>query len=263
MELKGKCGALKGIFGMMVIATALTGCGGSSTDSASSTNSAASSTSSVGPVVDRAAGTIALSSATYEASAASGAIVTIYRSGSGSGAASATYATANGSAVAGTDYTATSGSLTWNAGDTSSRIVVVPVAASALGKSFAISLISIEGQAGFGNPSSATIQVSSTAASNSSSSGSSSSGTTTDSATLQWTAPTDNTDGSALTNLVGYNIYYGTSSSAMTNKIAINTVGITNYVIQNLQSGNWYFAMTAVNSSGVESALTSTVEATL
>ncbi len=259
MELKGKGSVLKGLFGMMVIATALTGCGGSSTDSASSTNSAASSTSSVGHVVGNAAGTIALSSATYQASAGSSAIVTVYRSGSGSEAASATYATGNGSAVAGTDYKATSGSLTWNAGDTSSRIVVVPVGGSASGKTFAISLTSIKGQASYGNPSSAIIQVSSTAAS----SGSSSSGTTTTSATLQWTAPTDNTDGSALTNLAGYNIYYGTSSSAMTNKIAITTVGITNYVIQNMQSGTWNFAMTSVNSSGVESALTGTVQATL
>jgi hypothetical protein len=66
-----------------------------------------------------------------------------------------------------------------------------------------------------------------------------------------------------LTNLLGYNIYYGTSSGAMTSKIAISTVGITNYVIQNMNSGTWYFAMTSVNSDGTESPLTGTVQATL
>src|ERR1700761_6034581 len=125
---KGKINALKGIFGMMVVATALTGCGGSSTDSSSaSTESAASSTSSVGPVANSVMGTIALSSAAYQASAASSAIVTVNRSGSGSGTASVGYETVNGSAVAGSDYTATKGTLTWNDGDTSSRIIVVPV----------------------------------------------------------------------------------------------------------------------------------------
>src|SRR4029453_5899928 len=36
------------------------------------------------------------------------------------------------------------------------------------------------------------------------------------SATLSWTPPTRNTDGTTLTNLPGYRIYYGTSSGSLT-----------------------------------------------
>ena len=313
MLFKGKGKALKGIFGLMVVATALAGCNGSSGDSSSSSTDSASSAASIGQTVNSSMGTIALSSATYKANAASSAIVTVNRSGSGSGEASVHYTTVNGSATAGADYTATSGSLVWKDGDTSARSVAVPVGSSAHGKMFAISLTSVEGQAAYGDPSSATIQVAATTASSSSggtssstssSSGGSSSGTTaassgsssgstvasgssssgstkasssssgttssssgttasTGTASLQWTAPTDDTSGAVLQNLKGYNIYYGTSSGSMTNKIAITTAGITNYVIQNMQSGTWYFAMTAVNTSGVESVLTSTVQASL
>ena len=55
----------------------------------------------------------------------------------------------------------------------------------------------------------------------------------------------------------------GPSGNAFTNKININTVGIQTYVIDNLSSGDWVFALTAVNSAGVESALSGPVEVTL
>jgi hypothetical protein len=80
---------------------------------------------------------------------------------------------------------------------------------------------------------------------------------------LSWRAPTDNTNGTALTNLAGYNIYYGTSASAMSTKISITTVGLMDYVVGNLAHGTWYFAITSVNSTGEESALSGTVSATL
>src|SRR4051812_19177215 len=38
-------------------------------------------------------------------------------------------------------------------------------------------------------------------------------------ASLSWLAPIENTDGSKLTNLGGYTIYYGTESSALTQTI--------------------------------------------
>jgi hypothetical protein len=49
----------------------------------------------------------------------------------------------------------------------------------------------------------------------------------------------------------------------MTNKISVNTVGVLTYVISDLSSGNWYFAVTSVNSAGVESSLSGTVETSL
>ncbi len=85
----------------------------------------------------------------------------------------------------------------------------------------------------------------------------------TGSATLTWTAPTQNTDGSALTNLAGYKILYGTSPSALTSVITLNNPGLTTYVIDNLPAGTWYFGMRAVNSQGVESATTSLVSKTI
>lgn len=73
-------------------------------------------------------------------------------------------------------------------------------------------------------------------------------------ATLSWTAPTENTDGSALANLSGYRIRYGTSAGALTQTIVIDNASVTTYVVEDLAPATWYFAVTAVNSSGSESA---------
>ncbi len=81
--------------------------------------------------------------------------------------------------------------------------------------------------------------------------------------TLSWSAPTENTDGSALTNLTGYDIYYGTSASSMTQKITISTVGMLTYVVSNLASGTWYFQVESVNAAGVDSSPSTTVSTTI
>jgi hypothetical protein len=65
-------------------------------------------------------------------------------------------------------------------------------------------------------------------------------------ATLSWVAPDQNTDGSALTNLAGYRIYYGTGADALTEVIELPTVGITAYVIDNLTAGTYYFSIRAI-----------------
>jgi hypothetical protein len=74
----------------------------------------------------------------------------------------------------------------------------------------------------------------------------------TGSATITWTAPTTNTDGSPLTDLNGYRVYYGLSVSALTNMVDV-PVGILMHRFDNLNSGVYYFAVTARNSSSVES----------
>lgn len=71
--------------------------------------------------------------------------------------------------------------------------------------------------------------------------------------TLSWTAPTQNTDGTALNDLAGYRIYYGTSPGNYPNPISINSAGMTTYVVGNLSPGTYYFVSTAVNSMGIES----------
>lgn len=71
--------------------------------------------------------------------------------------------------------------------------------------------------------------------------------------TVSWAAPQLNTDGTPLTDLSGYKIYYGTSATSLSKVVSVGT-NLTAYVIQNLSSGTWYVAMTALNSQGVESA---------
>lgn len=85
----------------------------------------------------------------------------------------------------------------------------------------------------------------------------------TGSATLSWTPPTQNTDGTTLTNLSGYKIYYGTSASAMTQVITISNTGVVQYVVDNLSPATWYFAVKAVSANGVESDFSATVSKTI
>jgi len=73
------------------------------------------------------------------------------------------------------------------------------------------------------------------------------------SVTLNWTPPTQNTDGSVLTDLAGFKIYYGTSPDNYPNEITIDNPGITTFVVDNLTPDTWYFVSTAFNASGEES----------
>jgi len=77
--------------------------------------------------------------------------------------------------------------------------------------------------------------------------------------TLAWTPPTENTNGSTLTNLAGYHIYYGTSQSNLSKVVDISNPGVASYVLSDLTSGTWYFALTSVNSAGVESERSSII----
>jgi len=73
------------------------------------------------------------------------------------------------------------------------------------------------------------------------------------SATLTWVAPSENTNGTPLTNLAGYQIYYGTSSTAMTQTLQVANPGIVTYVVSNLSPGTWYFSVRAYTSAKMES----------
>ena len=73
------------------------------------------------------------------------------------------------------------------------------------------------------------------------------------SASLSWTAPTQNEDGSALLDLAGFKVYYGSSSRNYTNQIRIDNASITTYLVDNLTPGTYFFSTTAFNASGVES----------
>jgi hypothetical protein len=81
--------------------------------------------------------------------------------------------------------------------------------------------------------------------------------------TLNWQPPTQNTDGTPLTNLAGYDIHYGTASGKYTQTVTIDNPGIATYVVGNLSPGTYYFSVTAVNSQGTESPLSSEVSTTV
>ena len=76
-------------------------------------------------------------------------------------------------------------------------------------------------------------------------------------ATLSWTAPTTNTNGTPLTDLAGYTIYYGTDASDLTQTIQVPTPNTTSYEISNLPAGTYYFAVAAYNADGMQSDLSS------
>jgi hypothetical protein len=82
-------------------------------------------------------------------------------------------------------------------------------------------------------------------------------------ATLSWTAPDQNTDGSVLTNLAGYRIYYGTIANVLDQVIDIPSVGMTTYVVDNLTAGTYYFSIRAYNAAGAESAFSPIVSDTI
>ena len=73
-------------------------------------------------------------------------------------------------------------------------------------------------------------------------------------ATVSWVAPTENVNGTALTDLAGYNVYYGTNSASLNQKAAVSNAGATAYTVNGLTTGTWYFAVTSYTSDGVESA---------
>jgi outer membrane lipoprotein-sorting protein len=71
-------------------------------------------------------------------------------------------------------------------------------------------------------------------------------------ATLSWDAPTTNADGTPLTDLAGYRIYYGTSSGNYSQNI--NVGNVTTYTVDNLTEGaTYYFTATAYDAAGNES----------
>ncbi len=74
-------------------------------------------------------------------------------------------------------------------------------------------------------------------------------------AALSWVAPTQNSDGSQLTNLAGYNIYYGTDPSALTQTIQVTNAAALGYTVTGLATHTtWYFTVTSYTSAGEESA---------
>jgi hypothetical protein len=72
---------------------------------------------------------------------------------------------------------------------------------------------------------------------------------------VSWVPPTVNDDGSTLTDLAGYKIHYGTKTGSYTGSVTVPNAGISRYELESLPTGQVFIAMTALNASGAESAL--------
>lgn len=85
--------------------------------------------------------------------------------------------------------------------------------------------------------------------------GTSSPGTGT--AKVSWVAPTENSNGTALTNLAGYTVYYGTNASTLSSSqsVQVSNPAALSYTVTGLSSGTWYFAVASYTTSGQASAL--------
>jgi len=81
--------------------------------------------------------------------------------------------------------------------------------------------------------------------------------------TLSWQAPTERADGTPLSDLAGFRIFYGRSRDNLDTTVDLSNPGLSRYVVENLRRGNWYFAMTAYDQAGLQSSRSPTVEARL
>ena len=73
------------------------------------------------------------------------------------------------------------------------------------------------------------------------------------SATVSWTVPTTNVDGSPLTNLAGFRVLYGTNPNQLNQKVELPNPTFTSVQIEDLVPGTYYFSVKAYNASALES----------
>lgn len=83
------------------------------------------------------------------------------------------------------------------------------------------------------------------------------------SAIVDWTPPTTNADGTTLTNLAGFRVTYGRGPDSLTESVSLNNASLASYTVTNLVSGDWYFAVYAVNSAGLESVASNIASKTI
>jgi hypothetical protein len=82
-------------------------------------------------------------------------------------------------------------------------------------------------------------------------------------ATVNWTPPTANTNGSPLRDLAGFKVLYGTSATALTQIRLINDPAARTVTIAALPSGPWYFVVRAFNRGHLESDNSNLVQRTI
>jgi hypothetical protein len=256
MNIEKNCGLLGRVVGLLTITAALAGCGGSGgSGSASEASAAAPATSASAAASPTVSGSPAVTVAANSAYS--------FRPTSGSPSGMAlTFSIQNKPSWA--TFGLSNGQLsgTPSASETGKYANIV-IAASDGTTSTALPGFAIQVTSAAPPVVASSSGGSSSGGSSSSSSSGAKVASTTGSASLTWAAPTQNTDGSALSNLAGYDIYYGTSASAMTQKITLTNASMLTDVVSNLASGTWFFEVIAVNSTGEESNPSGVVSMTI
>jgi hypothetical protein len=82
---------------------------------------------------------------------------------------------------------------------------------------------------------------------------------TTGSATIDWVPPTKNTNGTALNDLAGVKIYYGTSAANLSKVVQVASATQTTTTISNLAAGTWYFGGVSYTTTGAQSPMSTVV----
>jgi hypothetical protein len=82
-------------------------------------------------------------------------------------------------------------------------------------------------------------------------------------ATVTWTAPLTNTDGSTLTDLAGYRVSYGRSADNLDQLVEVNNPAVLSQQINDLATGQWFFGVQARNSIGAFSDYSNVVTKTI
>jgi hypothetical protein len=73
------------------------------------------------------------------------------------------------------------------------------------------------------------------------------------SVTLSWLPPTENADGTPLTDLAGYKIRYGQEPRSYETVINVSSAGLTTYVVEGLVPSTYHFTISAYRATGAES----------
>ena len=82
---------------------------------------------------------------------------------------------------------------------------------------------------------------------------------------LTWDIPEQREDGSELPlyEINGYVIAYGTSEAELTNQLVVEGASTTSTVLDNLNSGTYYFSIATVDSDGVQGAYSNVIQQTI
>ncbi|MBW8829792.1 MAG: fibronectin type III domain-containing protein [Burkholderiales bacterium] len=80
---------------------------------------------------------------------------------------------------------------------------------------------------------------------------------------LSWTAPSTNADGSPVSDLAGYRVYYGTMQGLYSDNVTINNPATLSTTISNLPASTYYVVVRAFNQVNAESQASVEVSKTI